>query len=583
MSETKTSQSTVSFLHFNDAYEAEYAPGFLTALKSASKGCPSQPIITFGGDAFSPSLMSSWTHGAHMMRVLNVIQPDVAVLGNHEFDVGLVQLEELVYLSDFPWLCSNAQLNHRPVDQGHGHCNKGHLRSDVSIIGDDNSLQGFGTHKYCIVQKDLNGPKVGFIGLIQEDWLSAIRCLTPGLVKSQSHVEAARTGVQVLKEIHRCDVVVALTHMSLPADEELAAAVPELDVILAGHDHFYRVVQAKDSSQTASIIKGGADFDHITRVVLTRPEASSPWAVTIESIPTRCEGKELYPKDPELQTLLSWYTQRQELFMRKVVGRTLVPLDARKTPIRRGETACGSFISDALRQYFHADVALVNAGSIRGGTVIPRGELTVADLIKLYPGDDIGVVAAVSGRQLREALENAVAPYHLQKPDGRFAQVSGLRFAFDPSRESKQRVMQVLVSTPGFSSVTCTDPLSGDAKIQGIHLSPREGEFALNDNAFYRVACTEYLHQGKEGYSCLTTAPLLVDAEHGVLVPQLLRHFFDRIHILESLGFAQHIEPAFREGLWGRAQRGLYKQGLLQYTIKHGIKPVVSDRIVNLS
>lgn len=53
------------------------------------------------------------------------------------------------------------------------------------------------------------------------------------------------------------------------------------------------------------------------------------------------------------------------------------------------------------------------------------------------------VVISVTGAQLHEALENGVSQY--PKHEGRFLQVSGLKFAFDPSKPNGQRIDPRLV------------------------------------------------------------------------------------------------------------------------------------------
>ena len=40
-----------------------------------------------------------------------------------------------------------------------------------------------------------------------------------------------------------CDFIVALTHMRVPNDIKLAENVPEIDLILGGHDHHYEIIQ----------------------------------------------------------------------------------------------------------------------------------------------------------------------------------------------------------------------------------------------------------------------------------------------------------------------------------------------------
>ena len=44
------------------------------------------PLVIFSGDFVGPSLMSSVTHGAHMIEFFNAIGVHYATFGNHEVD-----------------------------------------------------------------------------------------------------------------------------------------------------------------------------------------------------------------------------------------------------------------------------------------------------------------------------------------------------------------------------------------------------------------------------------------------------------------------------------------------------------------
>jgi 5'-nucleotidase len=65
------------------------------------------PLIIFSGDALSPSLLSTITHGEHMVPILNAIGVHVAAVGNHDFDYGKENLEKLMPQFNFPWLMAN--------------------------------------------------------------------------------------------------------------------------------------------------------------------------------------------------------------------------------------------------------------------------------------------------------------------------------------------------------------------------------------------------------------------------------------------------------------------------------------------
>ena len=63
-----------------------------------------------------------------------------------------------------------------------------------------------------------------------------------------------------------------------------------------------------------------------------------------------------------------------------VVGRTAVPLEARRGRVRTQETNLGDFIADAMRARLKTDVALINGGGIRSDRIVPPGPLTRRDV-----------------------------------------------------------------------------------------------------------------------------------------------------------------------------------------------------------
>ncbi len=74
----------------------------------------------------------------------------------------------------------------------------------------------------------------------------------------------------------------------------------------------------------------------------------------------------------------------------------------------------------------------MNSGTIRSNCLTPKGAITIGDLKKILPSGNKMVLLKCSGKKLHQALENGVSQY--PKYEGRFLQVSGLEFAFDPSK-----------------------------------------------------------------------------------------------------------------------------------------------------
>src|SRR4029453_18958764 len=85
--------TTFSLLLVNDIYKMSDDKGRGGFAKLASvvkqERARGEPMLfCHAGDTFSPSLMSGFDQGAHIIELTNMIKPDVFVPGNHEFDFG---------------------------------------------------------------------------------------------------------------------------------------------------------------------------------------------------------------------------------------------------------------------------------------------------------------------------------------------------------------------------------------------------------------------------------------------------------------------------------------------------------------
>ena len=174
-----------------------------------------------------------------------------------------------------------------------------------------------------------------------------------------------------------------------------------------------------------------------------------------------------------------------------IVGATAVSLDTRNDIVRTQESAVGNLIADLMRAAVQADVALLNGGIIRGNTVLPAGPLRRRDILAILPFANKVVKLEVTGEVLREALENGLS--QVERTAGRFPQVSGLRYVFDPDRPAGSRLVT--------------------ANVAGQALDPR---------ANYSLATFDFILGGGDGYAMLRTGKILVTAESGPMDSDLL-------------------------------------------------------------
>jgi 5'-nucleotidase len=126
-----------------------------------------------------------------------------------------------------------------------------------------------------------------------------------------------------------------------------------------------------------------------------------------------------------------------------VIATAQVDLNGLRDPgVRTMETNEGNLIADSqlwqarlLAPSFGVgtpQVALQNGGGIRNDAIIPAGEITELDTFDMLPfGNFVTVVPDVPRSQFKEILENAVS--RVEFADGRFAQVAGFRFTWNPA------------------------------------------------------------------------------------------------------------------------------------------------------
>lgn len=464
-------QNQLVILHYNDVYNVESRTGlepvggaarFCTAMKSFQN---LNPLILFSGDAFSPSMLSTFTKGEQMVPVLNDVGTHCAVLGNHDFDHGLEILGQWVSKSNFPWLMSNVldKETGRPLGEGRI------------------------THVL-----DWGGRRIGLIGLVEKEWLDTLATVNPEEVTFLDYSEAGQKLAQQLKQ-EGCDYIIALTHMRTPNDIKLAENCPEIDLILGGHDHVYEIKVVNG----INIIKSGTDFRQFSKITVNFDKANKPDVVVEEINVTSA-----FVEDVELKEKLDKYTSIIEGKMDEILGCFSVPLDGRFQAIRTSESNLGNWVCDVVLAATGADLVLLNSGTFRSDQVHPAGDFTMRDLVNIIPMRDPLVVLSVTGQQVLEILENGVSQY--PKLEGRFPQVAGLSFAFDPSKAVGDRVDPALI---------------------------RIGDEYLNLKQKYRLATKNYLHSGCDGYNVLKDAQVLVDDDECPELGLAIQNHFQAINM----------------------------------------------------
>jgi 2',3'-cyclic-nucleotide 2'-phosphodiesterase (5'-nucleotidase family) len=241
------------------------------------------------------------------------------------------------------------------------------------------------------------------------------------------------------------ELIVAITHQSLEADRALLNRELRLDLILGGHEHEAHT----DSISGRHLLK--ADANARSMQFATVWGTKRHWRQATALLPMH-PG---IPPDSAVEWVVSNWADslKRRLGPERRLGEVTVPLDGRDTNQRSQESALGDLVTDAMRMGTGADVALLNAGTIRLDDVVRPGPLTDRDLESMFLfADETRVVKApLTGARLRELLERSVSDGVIGK--GGFLQVSGVAFSYDPKKPSGSRLTGALRRTTGETGV----------------------------------------------------------------------------------------------------------------------------------
>ena len=377
----------VTLLHINDVYEITPVEGGragglarLATLRQRLRAENPDTVTLLAGDLFSPSALGTARvdgerlAGRQMVDVLNVLGLDWATFGNHEFDVGQQAFLDRLGESRFRWVSGN-------VTAADGAALPGVVPSAVLTFG---------------------GPtgrplRLGLVAATlptgAPDWVRVADPL-PSIA-----AEARRLRADV-------DVLVALTHLDLDQDMELAATVPEIDLVLGGHEH--ENWQVRRGSDFTPVAKADANARSAWVHRLRLTPATGALEVASELVPVTPD----LPEDPAVAAAVGRWVEtayaafRRDGFEPEAAVATLPePLDGRESAVRNRSTALTELVAAALRRVTPAAaVAVFNAGSIRIDDVLLPGPLTQYDVIRVLPFGGQVVEVRMKGSLLARVL-----------------------------------------------------------------------------------------------------------------------------------------------------------------------------------
>jgi 5'-nucleotidase len=139
----------------------------------------------------------------------------------------------------------------------------------------------------------------------------------------------------------------------------------------------------------------------------------------------------------------------------------------------------GDLVADAMLERVKGQgvsIALANGGGLRAS--IDAGPVTMGEVYTVLPFQNTLSTFEAKGSVIVAALENGVS--QIEEGAGRFPQVAGLKFSFDPAQPVGHRVSAVLVQT-------------------SLGWAP------IDPGASYGVVTNNFLRSGGDGYKMFAT------------------------------------------------------------------------------
>jgi 2',3'-cyclic-nucleotide 2'-phosphodiesterase (5'-nucleotidase family) len=416
----------VTLLHFTDTHaqleaHPEYLPGadpeiqmmggyarLKTAIEEERRNCDGPCFLFDGGDDFQGSGPATWSRGEVVLGPLDALGLDVFVPGNWEPAYGPERFKETMARLSCPVVC----YNFHDTESG-----KRLFEPSVTI--------------------ERQGVKIVVVGITD---IGASKRHPPAEFRGMdtTRMEGLRDFVKALRARERPDLVVALTHTGLSISRQIGREIPEFDVVLSGHSH-ERTARPILEGEVV-VVEPGCFGSFLSRLDVFLGPAGGVVGHEFRLIPILPDR---YEEDRTVKALVDSALAPYRARMGEVVGKTeslLMRYDVL-------ENTADDFITDAVREAAKADIGFSNG--FRFGAPIPPANVTEADLWNLLPMDARLKTGWITGKELKDYLENELELVFSKDPwklnGGWGPRASGLTLLFKARAEKGRRVVSLKV------------------------------------------------------------------------------------------------------------------------------------------
>ena len=386
--------TTVTIFHTNDIHSRVSSSattlGYarIATIVQAERAAGRNVLLVEAGDAFHGQSIANISRGQAIVEIMNVLQYDAMVPGNHDFNFGQERLRELAGMATFTMLAANIEGANLP-----SHVIRTIGGRRIAIIGVATPETAYKTHPRNVVGLTFGNPS-----------------------------ESIRRLVTTLRT--QADLIVVLAHLGQDGDYTslaLARDVQGIDLIIDGHSHDFGALQVGRTL----IVQAGEFGNHLGRIDVVFDRGG----VHMSNGLIEAAHSTAVAQDARVLEVINRYNQQVNAIHAQVVGNATVRLEGDRALVRTAETNLGNLVTDAMLRATNAEFAVTNGGGIRAS--IPAGQVTRRHVFDVLPFGNLVVTQKVKGAQVLELLEFSARLLPAQ--NGGFLQVAGLTYSIDTS------------------------------------------------------------------------------------------------------------------------------------------------------
>ena len=445
------------------------------ALIAREKARGGRVLLLDGGDLVQGTPYYNQFRGEPDHKLLDLLGYDAIALGNHDLDDGAAAWRARAAATRTPIVSANVFTQSTAAGGGSG-ARGGPVPASIARtakwvgggkVPAGTALSNLATPYVVLVR---GGLRIAILGLTTYSLDHIVAAPKNQGVAVGDPVEAARYWVPRLRK--EADLVVALTHIGVDQDRKLVDQVPGIDVVIGGHSHtplFKPILEATDFGRPTPIAQTGSWGRYLGRTTLHwgGDRISSTTGRLIEVKPADGE-------DASVEAVVASYRSRLGPELGKVVFHA--PARVEMSRLDEPDHPLGNFVADVMRDRTGADIAIMNAGGIRGP--LPKGDVTAGDILTMLPFDNRLVVVSLTGTQVRSLLDRIASRIGKRG----FGHLSGLSYVIRRDRAAEIRIWDKGLEAGAWRG------RSGGA-----------GE-EIDGNRVYAVATIDFLVGGGDGF-----------------------------------------------------------------------------------